>query len=113
MATTQIGTDLVIGVGITMGSYIVSSRTLNDDDIKTDDIFDEDGALKTRLIFFSHDAKTLDLIPISGANPETDFVKGAICGVAPISDYYVEDVSIERTETAARVRVTAKNIGIT
>jgi len=113
MATTQIGTDLIIGVGQTMDSYIVESLTKNDDDIKQADIFDEDGVLKTRLIMQRMDKITLNLIVISGASPETDFVKGEITGVDPISDYFVEAVSLERTEGAARLTVTAVLLGIT
>lgn len=113
MATTQIGTDLVIGVGTTMGSYIVESITYNQDDIKTKDIFDEDGALKTRLVHFVHDGITLSLIALSGATPQTDFPKGSICAVAPLSNYYIEDASVVRNEGEERVTVTGKNIGIT
>jgi len=110
---TQIGTDLVIGVGQTMGSYIVESVGDMDDDVKSDDIFDEDGVLKTRIIMQRMDKITLRLRPISGATPSSDFVKGAICAVAPLSNYYIEDASQERTETAAVVTVTGVNLGIT
>lgn len=113
MAVTQIGTDLVIGVGTTMASYIVSKITNADDEIKTADVFDEDGALETRLVFWNHDRIKLELIALSGANPASDFVKGAVCGVSPLSNYYIEDVSVERTEGAAVVNVTGVNLGIT
>lgn len=113
MATTQLGTDLEIGVGTTMGSYIVESITVDDDDVKQSDINDEDGVLKTRLIKQVMDKITLSLIAISGATPASDFVKGAISGVAPLSDYFIESVSTERTEDAMRVTVTGVNLGIT
>lgn len=113
MATSQIGTDLEIGVGQTMTDYIVVNRTLQNDDIKTEDVDDEDGALATRLVFRRHDSIELELVAKSGATPETDFVKGAICTLAPLANYYIEDVSIERVEGAARVRVTGKDLGIT
>ena len=113
MATTQLGTDLIIGVGQTMGSYVIESIVDMDDDIKMSDIFDEDGARKTRLIMQVDDKITLSLIPISGASPATDFVKGAICAVAPLSNYYIDGASQTRTEGAAKVTVTGINIGIT
>ena len=113
MATTQIGTDLIVGVGQTMGSYIVESYDEGDDEIKSEDIHDEDGVLKTRLIMQIMDRITLNLIAISGADPDTDFVKGAICGVAPLSDFYIEAKTISRTEGARRVTVTGLNLGIT
>jgi len=113
MATTQIGTGLVIGVGQTMGSYVVVGRTIGDDDIKTADIDDEDGALKTRLVMRSHDKITLELISLSGATPASDFVKGAICAVAPLSNYYIEATSTARTEGAEKTTVTGTLIGIT
>jgi len=110
---TQIGTDLIIGVGQTMGSYVVEEVETDGDDIENEDIDDEDGALKTRIILKSHDKITLTLRPLSGAAPSTDFVKGVICAVAPLSDYYIEDKSYNRVKGAARVRVTGVNIGIT
>ncbi|GAG60213.1 unnamed protein product [marine sediment metagenome] len=113
MATTQIGTDLVIGVGQTMGSYIVESYDEGGDEIKSEDIFDEDGALKTRLIMQSMDRITLNLVAISGAAPDSDFAEGAICAVAPLSNYYIESLTVSRTEGARRATVTGVNLGIT
>lgn len=113
MATTQIGSDLNIGVGQTMGSYIVESLGNNDDIVKTKDIFDEDGALITRLVFFKHDVVTLVLISLSGAAPATDFPKAGISAVAPLSDYYIDSVSTDRDEGEERTTVTGHLIGIT
>jgi hypothetical protein len=113
MAATQIGQDLIIGVGQTMGSYVVESMAVSDDDVKMQDVFDEDGVHKTRIVMQIKDKITLALIPMSGATPATDFVKGGICAVAPLSNYYIEEMSYERTEGAARVRVTGINLGIT
>jgi hypothetical protein len=96
-----------------MASYIVESYEEGGDEVKTEDIFDEDGVLKTRLIMQIMDRITLNLICMSGAAPATDFDEGAICSLAPINNYYVESLSISRVEGARRVTVTAVNLGIT
>ena len=113
MATTQIGTDLIVNVGQTMGSYILESVTQGDLDVKNADIFDEEGVLKTRLIFQTMAKTVLALVPLTGATPLVDFVKGAISAVTPLVDFYVEAMLFERTEGAARVTVTGVNLGIT
>lgn len=113
MAATQHGTDLVIGVGQTMGSYVVVGYDEGDDELHSEDIRDEDGVLKTRIIMQRMDRITLNLVCISGATPASDFIKGEICAVAPLSDYYIENAPITRVEGARRVSVTALNLGIT
>lgn len=110
---TQLGTDLKIGIGQTMGSYVVAGYEENDDEVKIEDVEDEDGVLKTRIILQTQDRIRLTLIPISGATPASDFVKGAICAVAPLSNYYIEDSRVSRAKGAWRVEVTAINLGIT
>ena len=113
MGATQLGTDLMVGVGTTMASYVVSKIETLDNDVKTADVFDEDGALKTRIVFYAHARTRLELVCLISAAPATDFVKGSICAVAPLSNFYVEDVTLGRTEGAATVTVTGINIGIT
>ncbi len=113
MAATQLGTDLILGVGQTMGSYIVADVTVGNDEISSEDVVDEDGKLKTRYIMDVHDVITLSLIPMSGATPATDFIKGGICGVAPLSNYYIRDVQYKRVPGHATVEVTGENLGIT
>jgi len=113
MATTQLGTEVIVGVGQTMTDYILESYEEGGDEVKTEDVFDEDGVLATRLIMQIQDRITLNLVVKTGANPETDFDEGAICAIGPITNYYIESLSISRVEGARKCSVTAINLGIT
>jgi len=113
MAGIQLGQELIIGIGQTIGNYIIESISVGDDDIHQEDVRDEDGVLATRIIMQTMDKITLGLIPKSGATPESDFQKGTITSVAPLVDYFVETMSFDRTEASARVSVTALLLGIT
>ncbi|MFH1602430.1 MAG: hypothetical protein ABIH03_00800, partial [Pseudomonadota bacterium] len=66
-----------------------------------------------RTILQTMDVISLTLIGKSGSTPASDFVKGAICAVAPLSNYYIDPVTVTRTEQAVRVEVTGTLIGIT
>jgi len=110
---TQIGTDLAIGCGTITGSYIVQSRDTKNFELDTERIFDENGALKTLLTFNSFEMIRLDLICITGAAPQTDFVMGQIAAHTDFTTFYVEDVTITQTKSAKRVSVSLKNLGIT
>ena len=113
MAATQIGTDLIVGVGTTMTSYVVVSRKLGDAEVNMSDILDENGVLITRIVKQTMVKQSCELIAKSGAAPATDFVKGAICTVAPFGSYYIDDVSIDYTDDALKVSVSGTLIGIT
>jgi len=113
MAATQHGQDLIVGVGQTMGSYIVERYQTGSKDVHSEDVRDEDGKLKTRIIMDLHAKISLSLIAMTGATPESDFVVGSICAIAPISNFYIEDCQISRVEGARRITVEATNLGIT
>ena len=110
---TQIGDTLTIGVGITIGTYYVESRDINDRDVRTEDINDEDGTLVTRIVLDKHDKVTLNLISQDDADPATDFPVGEISAATGFTDYYVESCVTSRTEGAARTTVSLINLGIT
>ena len=67
MAQDQIGTDLSIGAGTITGSYIVESATNGGKEVKMEDIDDEDGDLKTRIVFSKWTKLHLELICLTGA----------------------------------------------
>ena len=110
---TQIGESLDLGAGTITGSYIVESRDEADKDIDSEDIFDEDGARNTRIIYNSDDKISLNLICVNGALPQTDFVKGEIAAHVDFNDKYVEESTFTRSKSARRGTVTLVNIGIT
>ena len=114
MATSQIGTTLAIGAGTITGSYIVDTRDDGDFDVDMEDIIDgADGARETRLVY-QRDAKyVLNLICLTGAAPETDFIKGTIAAHTDFSTMWVDDMRISTSKSAKRVSVTLINIGIT
>ena len=109
----QIGTTLATGAETISGSYIVTSRDVNDKDIDMEDIDDENGARKTRLIKKRDEKVTLDLILLEGADPASDFPVGEIATHADFTDFYVDSAPLTKAATAHRVRVTLTNIGIT
>jgi len=109
----QLGTTLAVGAGTITGSYILERDESNGKDVDFEDIHDEDGALKTRLIFKKHAKRRLQLICIDGAAPETDFVVGACATHTDFTSWYVDDATIEKTKSAHRVSVEMTNLGIT
>jgi len=113
MAANQIGTDLIVGVGTTMTSYVIVSRKVGDAEVNMSDVLDENGVLTTRIVKQTMAKQSLELVAKSGAVPATDFVKGSICAVAPLSNYYIDDVSIDYTDDALKVSVSGTLIGVT
>ena len=109
----QIGTTLDTGAETITGSYIVASRDINQKDVAFEDIDDENGALKTRLITKRHAKISLDLICISGADPATDFPVGDIAAHTDFTSYYVDSATLTKAGTAWRVRVEMTALGIT
>ena len=114
MAATQYGTDLIIGVGSTLGNYVIIEHRVNDDEVTASpDVRDEDGTLKTRVILQIMDRQSWTLVPLSGATPGTDFPKGGFCAISALSNLYCEASNFIRTQDPARVEVTLINLGIT
>lgn len=112
MPATQLGTSVQIGVGMTLGSYIVSSVDPLDFDIKEEDIIDEDNILKTNIIYQAFPLVKLELIPLANASPEYDFPKGFKSKLTGYTGHKVIDVSGPRVPGARKVTVTLKDIGI-
>ncbi len=115
MAATQLGTDLLLTPGTTISNYIIESREL-DKEVKSEDVLDEDGVLKTRIIYQTMDRINLTLIPVSSkaeTDVRTDFPKGAICTIAALNTYYVEDCKVARSSGPAKVTVSLIALGIT
>jgi len=109
----QFGTTLDIGSGTITGSYIVESREEGDADLDQEDIFDEDGDRETRIQLNRDPKIVLNLICLSGAAPETDFIKGTIASHTDFTTYFVDDARYSKSKSARRVSVTLTNIGIT
>jgi hypothetical protein len=107
------GQTVVFGSTITFTNYIVATATAGDTNVESEDIDDEDGALKTRLIFKRHAKATLNLICKSGATPLSDFPMGDMCTYGALTAYFVESLTIERSKSAQRATVTLINLGIT
>ena len=111
MAATQYGVALEVGVGQTLGDYIIEDIGEGNKDVKNEDIFDEDGARVTRIVMQLDDKTDLSLIGKSGADPETDFPVGAPCVVTGFTSFFVDDMTFTRSESAMRVSVSLTNIG--
>ena len=113
MAQDQIGTDLSIGAGTITGSYIVESAVEKAYNVDFEDILDENGDIKTRIVYSKHEKLHLELICLTGALPENDFVEGTIAAHADFTDFFVEAAPISRSKSAKRVSVDLVNIGVT
>ena len=113
MALEQLGTDLQVGVGITIANYIVERYETGDNETNMRDVNDEDGVLKTRIIKQRMAKIRLTLISLTAATPLTDWPKGAMATVAGYTEYFVDNMSIENTEDEERVTVELTDIGIT
>ena len=109
----QIGTDLQTGVS-TLAGYVVVSVTSGGKDVRFEDIIDENGALKTRLIFHRHDKIVAELIGLLGATPTVDFPEGQIASVGTfLTDAYIDSAKVTETGGAMKVSLEATAIGIT
>ena len=115
MAATQIGTTHSIGVAVLSG-YTVNERTEGNADIDYEDIFDEDGARATRIVFQVDPKLTLDLLLTSGGTPPvpaTQFPEGGMCTVVGLTAYFVDSCPVTYSKGATRVQPSMTNIGIT
>ena len=115
MSATQVGTTLIVGGQTTLfSSYIVESETLNEAEAGTEDVFDADGALVSRIVFYKWAKMTFNLICKSGAAPETDFPPAAKCvATGTYSGWWVDSVPIVRSKSPTKVTVSLTSIGIT
>jgi len=113
MAVTQIGTDLEIGVA-TVTNYVVQEITSGGSpNILMEDVFDEDGALETRIVFQVQPKLGLRMVSKSGATPATDFPEGGMSTIATYSNRFVNSCRITTVAGAQRVDVELETIGIT
>lgn len=99
--------------GGTLTNYIVVSSTSGGKEVRFKDVFDENGALVSRLIFQRLPIINMVLIAKSAATPATDFPMGDICAVTGLTTYYVENCEIATDEGETRVTVQLKALGIT
>ena len=112
MAVAQIGTTLSIGAGTISGSYIVESRDDASLNVIMEDVLDQDGVIKTRIVFEKRPVITLNLICISGAVPATDFPKGAKSTHTDFTSYFVNECRVSRSKGAQKVAVTLEALGL-
>lgn len=115
MAATQIGTAHEIAVA-TLTGYTVNQRVEGNADIDFEDIMDEDGARKTRIVYQVDKKLNLDLLLVAGspsAVPTDDFPEGGMCTVSGLTAYFVDSCPITYTKGATRVQPSMTNIGIT
>lgn len=112
---TQVGTTLLFGGQTTVfSSYIVESQTDNESEVGQEDIFDADGALSTRAVYYRWPKITFNLICKSGAAPDTDFPPGNKCvATGTYSGWWVEGAPITKSKSPRKVTVTLVSIGIT
>lgn len=99
--------------GGTWTNYIVVRSTSGKKEVRFKDVYDENGALVSRLIFGRYPIITLELIAKTAATPATDFPQGDICAITGLTAYYVEDCEIATDEGETKVTVTLKSLGIT
>lgn len=112
MAATQYGTDLAVGVA-TLTGYVVQERGDGDAEVRMQDVFDEDGVLKTRIVFQIMPKLSLNLFALSATDVLADFPRGQLCTVTGLTAYFVDACNRTATEGATQVRVELTNIGIT
>ena len=108
---TQFGTTLAIGVTTLVG-YIVVSKVDGKKNTDQEDVVDEAGVTKTRVIYQQHPKLSYELIALSGTAPATDFPEGLKCVVAGLTDYIVESCSITTSKGPTKVSVELVNIGV-
>jgi len=108
----QIGTTLEAAVQATLAGYIVAGQDTLDKNVDSEDIDDEGGALKTRIIYKRHAKISLDLVVVTGAYT-TDFPVGQIAGATGYTTYFVESAVASKSRSATRVKVTLIDLGIT
>ena len=109
---SQLGTSLNTGAGTITGSYVVERLVENGKEVGFSDIFDENGALLTRLIKYRHVVLELDLICVLGAVPGTDFPEGELAAHADFTSFYVEAAPVTKIGDAERVSVRLRNLSI-
>jgi hypothetical protein len=117
MATTQIGTDALIGAsytGLPNGTdYIVESVTINDAEIDMEDIFDgADGARALRLIFNKFAKVKLSLLCKAGAAPLTDYPAETVITIDGAATWFVNSAPVTKTKSPWRVEVDLTNYGL-
>lgn len=112
MAATIIGTTVAIAASTVTG-YIVQDYSTGGSDVDFEDVYDEDGARVTRIVFQIDGKLNLDLITTTGT-PETDFPEGGMCTVATpdLGSFFVDSCVVSETKGAERVQVSMTNIGI-
>ncbi len=108
----QIGTTLETAAQATLAGYIVAGQDTIDKNVDMEDIDDESGALKTRILYKRQPKVVLDLIVVTGAYT-TDFPVGAIAGATGWTTYFVESAVASKSRSATRVKVTLVDLGIT
>lgn len=118
--TDQIGTDMLVGATTTLTipnatNYIVVSCTENGKQVDSEDVYDSDGKLVTRLVFNKFAKVTLELICKAAATPATDFVVGSVTsfGTAPNDKWYIDDAQIVKTKSSTKVTINATLLGLT
>lgn len=110
MAATQIGTTLLLGVGSTLGSYIIAQITNNEANIVSEEVEDENGALATHITYRNEPVIGFELICKSDATPATDFPIGALATLSGYGSYLVENATVTATKSPRRVSVRLRQI---
>jgi len=112
MATTQLGSTLIIGGQRALTNYIVSEDTINDANVVSEDVEDADGKLTTRLVFRNEAKIRLSLICKTGATPAADFPVGAMCALTGLTGYFVDSAPIVKSKSAQKVTVDMTLLGV-
>jgi hypothetical protein len=113
MPATQNGTDMTLGAavaGLTLvnaSNYILETVVEGDKNLDTEDVFDENGALITRIIFNAHAKVDVTMLCKANAAPTTDYVPGSHVA----NTWYVESCTVTKTKSPHRVQVSLVNIG--
>jgi hypothetical protein len=112
---TQVGTSLLYGGQTTaFASYIVESQTDNEAEAGKEDVFNADGSLATRAVYYRWPKITFNLIAMAGATPATDFPPEAKCAATgTYSGWWVDGAPVVHTKSPTKITVTLTSIGIT
>lgn len=112
---TQVGTDVGFGATLVPG-YIVLTYTDGDIEFNVQDIRDETGQLKTRIVFQRMEKVTLTMIPLQATNPKAHFPKGQAATHGDFSGennrWFVDDMQLVETAEADQVTVSLTKYGI-
>lgn len=89
-------------------NYIIESATEGDKELDMEDVFDENGALVTRIIHNAFARVEATLLCKTAASPTGDFPTGTLIA----NTWFVNSAPVTKTKSPHRVQLSVTNIGI-